>query len=49
MERESPFTEDEFNAILDKEFSVFKEGEPYNFVKDMKHAYKESLAKPLSQ
>ncbi len=43
MENNSAFNVDEFNEILDKEFSVFKNGEKYDFVKDLKHAYSGSL------
>lgn len=39
METESPFSLDEFNEMLDKELSIFKEGEKYDYVKDIKHAY----------
>lgn len=45
MEQNSPFTADEFNKILDKEFSVFQEGEKYDYVKDMKNAYSKALEK----
>ncbi len=39
----SPMTLDGFNEVLDKEFSVFKAGEKYTFVKDLKDAYSDSL------
>jgi hypothetical protein len=45
MENNSPFNADEFNEILDKEFSVFKDGEKYEFVKDLKDAFKNGLEK----
>lgn len=45
MEKNSPFTLDEFNKVLDEELSVFKEGEKYDYIKDIKDAYKQSLAK----
>lgn len=48
MEKESPFSEDEFNKVLDQEFSIFKDGEKYDFVTDMKDAFKNSLRKPTS-
>ena len=40
----SPTTLDEFEAVLDKEFSVFKKGEKYSYVKDIKYAFNKSLA-----
>ena len=43
MEKNAPFTEDEFTDVLDKEFSVFKNGEKYDYVKDMKDAFSDSL------
>lgn len=46
MEQVSPFSADEFEKILDKELSVFKEGEKYSYVKDLKEAFRHSLAKP---
>ena len=45
MEKNSPFTVDEFAQVLDQEFSVFKEGDRYNYVKDLKDAFRGSLAK----
>ncbi len=44
LERSAPKTLDEFNDIMDKEFSIFKEGEKYDFVKDLKNAYEDGLA-----
>ena len=44
LERSAPKTLDEFNEIMDKEFSIFKEGEKYDFVKDLKNAYEDGLA-----
>lgn len=43
MEQLSPFSVDEFNEILDQEFAVFKKGEKYDYVKDMKDAFHRSL------
>jgi len=37
------FSIEEFHKVLDKEFAVFKEGEKYDYVKDLKEAYKSSL------
>jgi hypothetical protein len=45
MEKNSTFSVDEFNQVLDKEFSVFKEGEKYDYVRDMRDAYKSGLEK----
>lgn len=45
----SPFKIEEFHAVLDKELAVFKKGEKYDFVKDLKDAYKDSLSTPLEQ
>ncbi len=45
LEKDSVFSLDEFNAVLDKEFSVFKEGESYDYVKDLQYAYENSLRK----
>lgn len=33
----------DFEAVLDKEFGIFAKGESYNYVKDIKEAYKDSL------
>ena len=49
MEQVSPFTADEFQKILDKELSVFKEGEKYSYVKDLKEAYRHGLAKSSAE
>lgn len=49
MEQNSPFTADEFNQILDQELSVFKDGEKYDYVKDLKDAFKEGLSKPAAE
>ena len=48
MQQLSPFSADEFNEVLDKEFSVFKQGEEYDYVKDMKNAFQSALAKPAA-
>ena len=37
------FNIDDFHAVLDKELAVFQKGEKYDFVKDLKDAYKDSL------
>ncbi len=49
LERNNLFSTDEFAAVLDKEFSVFKEGEKYDFVKDLKLGYANSLSKSSAQ
>lgn len=46
MEKNAPFSEDEFVDVLDQEFSVFKNGEKYDFVKDIRDAFSDSLQKP---
>lgn len=45
MEEMSPFTEDKFIEVLDREFNVFKGNEKYDYVKDLTDAYKDSLSK----
>lgn len=40
LEQEDAFTFDDFNAVLDRELSVFKEGEKYDYVKDVRDAYR---------
>jgi len=49
MEQDSPFNENDWSAIISKEFNVFQEGEKYDYVKDMRHAYSEGLSKSLSE
>jgi hypothetical protein len=39
LEKSATFDIDEFNRVLDQEFSIFKEGEKYSFVKDIKNAF----------
>jgi hypothetical protein len=39
LDRQSPDTLDDFNEILDRELSVFKENSKYDFVRDIKDAY----------
>ncbi len=48
LETNSPFTADEFQQVLDREFSVFKEGEKYDYVKDLKDAFAPALARPAA-
>lgn len=43
----TPFDVSAFDAVLDKELGVFQKGEKYDFVKDLKDAYKDSLKTPL--
>jgi len=43
LEETSPNTLDEFNKVLDDQFSVFKEGDEYNFIKDIRDAFKNDL------
>ena len=49
MEQNSPFKEEEFTDVLDQEFSVFKNGDKYDFVKDMRDAFAQGLEKPASE
>jgi len=49
MEQQSPFKQEEFEAVLDKEFSVFKNGEKYDFVSDLKDAFSSSLERPAAE
>lgn len=44
IQNEYPFKLDEFEEVMDKEFSVFKKGEKYDFVLDLKNAYKQHSA-----
>jgi len=44
-EGKSGFQIDDFASILDKELGVFQKGEKYDYVKDLKDAYKHSLSK----
>lgn len=48
LEGSSQFSVDEFNNILDKEFSIFKEGEKYDFVRDLKDAFAAGLEQPTA-
>lgn len=48
LESNSPFTADEFQDVLDREFSVFKNGEKYDFVKDLKEAFGPAQARPAA-
>lgn len=49
INEEYPYKLDDFEDIMDKEFSVFKKGEKYDFVKDLKHAYKDYAAKTKAE
>jgi len=40
---QTPFNAKDFQDVFDREISVFKEGEKYDFVKDLKNAYQDSL------
>lgn len=39
---------DQWNSYLDKELSIFKEGEKYDYVKDLQNAYQDGLKTPLA-
>lgn len=41
IHEDHPFKLVDFEEVMDKEFSVFKKGEKYSFVKDLKNAYKD--------
>ena len=45
----TPFKIAEFHAVLDKELAVFKDGEKYNYTKDLKEAYKNTLSTSLEE
>lgn len=49
MEKQDPHAFDNFEEVLDKEFSVFKLGEKYDYVKDVKDAFQDSLSKSAAQ
>ena len=49
MEKNNMYSLDEFNAVLDKEFSVFREGEEYDTIKDLKLGYANTLSKSRAQ
>lgn len=40
----TPFEIEEFQKVMDKEMAVFKDGEKYSYVKDIKDAYKNQLS-----
>jgi hypothetical protein len=45
----APFSVEDFQKVLVKELGVFKEGEEYDYSKDMKHAYQNSLKTSTEQ
>lgn len=49
MEKNSPFQVDEFNKVLDANFSVFKNGDKYDFVRDMKDAFAGGIKKTAAE
>lgn len=49
MEESSPFNADEFADLLDQELGVFKNGEKYDFVRDLKDAYSQSLQRTTNE
>ena len=49
MEQQSPFKVEEFEQVLDKEFSVFKNGEKYDFVRDLKDAFSTGLERTAAE
>ena len=42
-----PLMFEEFKQAFNEQLAIFKEGEEYSYVKDLKDAYKDSLKKPL--
>ena len=48
-ELQGQFTPDELNALMDKHLSVFKEGQKYDFSKDLKNAFSSTLSKSLAE
>lgn len=40
---------DQWNEYLDKELSVFKNGERYDYVKDLQEAFQDGLSTPLAK
>ena len=47
--KNTPFKIEEFHKVLDKELAVFKDGEKYNYTKDLKEAYKNTLKSSLEE
>lgn len=45
----SGFSIEDFSNILDKELAIFGKGEKYDYVKDLKDAYKTSLAQTTEE
>jgi len=41
-----PAALDEFERVLNQELQVFKDGEQYDYLKDLKDAFSETLSKP---
>lgn len=48
-EGKAGFEINDFAAIMDKELAVFQQGEKYDYVKDLKDAYRASLAQTTEQ
>jgi len=48
-DEKTPFDIDQFHATLNKELGIFKQGEKYSVVKDLKEAYADSLRKRSDQ
>jgi len=48
-EKESEFNKDDFEAIMNREISVFANNEKYDFQKDLKEAYSASLKTTTEQ
>lgn len=48
LHKNQPDLLDHFEEVLEQEFAVFKKGEKYSFVKDLRSAYQKQLATPLA-
>lgn len=48
IENSEDMNKDEWAAMLDKELSVFKDGQKYDYVKDLQEAYQDHLRVPLA-
>ncbi len=46
---DTPFSAEHFESVLQENLDVFKNGEKYDFVKDLRDAYKKSLAQSVEK
>lgn len=49
MQASNLYSMEDFEQVLDNEFSVFKDGEDYDYVTDLKRAYENSLKTPVAE